>query len=108
MVILFQTHTTSFVGKTKTLNSFCSLFIQATAYRPLMIKMIEILSELPHRFILSKGVIGHEYDSIMGDNMAGENFIDQLSVLQSVSMIISHGGVSLWCPALEFLTESEV
>ena len=58
-----------------------------------MTKMIEILSELPHRFILSKGVIGHEYEAIMGDNMAGENYIDQLAVLQSVSMIISHGGV---------------
>ena len=62
-----------------------------------MIKMIEILSELPHRFILSKGVIGHEYDPIMGDNLAGEGFLPQLSVLQSVSMIISHGGVSLIC-----------
>ena len=60
-----------------------------------MTKMIEILSELPHRFILSKGVIGHEFDSIMGDNMAGENYVNQLAVLQSVSMIISHAGVRL-------------
>lgn len=58
-----------------------------------MTKMIEILSELPHRFILSKGVIGEEYNAIMGDNMAGENYIDQLAVLQTVEMIISHGGV---------------
>lgn len=72
-----------------------SLFsTQATAYKPLMIKMIEILSELPHRFILSKGVLGQEFEAIMGDNMTGENYIDQLAVLQSVSMIISHGGVS--------------
>ena len=60
-----------------------------------MTKMIEILSELPHRFIISKGVIGNEYDSIMGDNMDGENSLNQLSVLQRVSIIISHGGVGL-------------
>lgn len=61
-----------------------------------MQKMIEILSELPHRFILSKGVLGHEYDAIMSDNLDGEIFINQLAVLQSVSMIISHGGVSVY------------
>jgi len=71
---------------------YFSLGSMATAYKPLMIKMIEILSELPHRFILSKGVLGHEFDSIMGDNLDGEPFINQLAVLQSVSMIISHGG----------------
>ena len=58
-----------------------------------MKKMIEILSELPHRFILSKGVLGHEFESIMGENMTGENYIDQLAVLQTVSMIISHGEI---------------
>lgn len=63
-----------------------------------MIKMIEILSELPHRFILSKGIIGEEYSAIMGDNMEGENFVDQLAVLQTVEMIISHGGVSRQFP----------
>ena len=58
-----------------------------------MKKMIEILSELPHRFIMSKGVLGHEFEPIMGENLTGENYIDQLAVLQTVSMIISHGGV---------------
>lgn len=79
----------------QTLKCF-SLLFQASAYKPLMQKMIEILSELPHRFILSKGVRGHEYDAIMGDNLDGEIFINQLAVLQSVSMIISHGGVSVY------------
>lgn len=60
-----------------------------------MIKMIEILSELPHRFILSKGVLRPELESIMGDNLDGEVFINQLAVLQSVEIIISHGGVCI-------------
>lgn len=57
--------------------------------------MIEILSELPHRFILSKGVLGPELESIMGDNLDGEVFINQLAVLQSVSIAISHGEFEL-------------
>ena len=58
-----------------------------------MTKMLRILAQLPHRFIVSKGMIGHEYDSLMADNMCGENYLNQNAVLQSVSMIISHGGV---------------
>lgn len=60
-----------------------------------MQKVLRILSRIPHRFIVSKGVIGHEYDSLMADNMHGENWLNQLSVLQTVEIIITHGGVSL-------------
>lgn len=57
-----------------------------------MTKMLRILAKIPHRFIVSKGMIGHEYNDLMADNMAGENYLNQNAVLRSVQIIISHGG----------------
>ena len=59
-----------------------------------MSKVLRILAKIPHRFIVSKGMIGHEYDGLMADNMYGENYVNQFSVLRTVQIIISHGGVS--------------
>lgn len=58
-----------------------------------MTKVLRILAQIPHRFIVSKGMIGHEYDSIMADNMDGEGYLNQNAVLRTVNIIISHGGV---------------
>ena len=58
-----------------------------------MTKVLRILAQIPHRFIVSKGMIGNEYDSIMADNMDGEGYLNQNAVLRTVNIIISHGGV---------------
>ena len=62
----------------------------ATSYKPLMNKMLEILAQLPHRFIVSTGMIGEHYT--LADNMYGEKYLNQFAVLQTVDMVISHGG----------------
>lgn len=72
---------------------YFSLGSMAGVYKPLMSKMLNILSQLPHRFIVSKGLIGEVYDEIFekADNLYGENYLDQFAVLQTVDMVISHG-----------------
>jgi UDP:flavonoid glycosyltransferase YjiC (YdhE family) len=55
-----------------------------------MKKMLEILAQLPHRFIVSTGMIGEQYT--LADNMYGEKYLDQFAVLQTFDMVISHGG----------------
>ena len=69
---------------------YFSLGSMAAVYKPLMQKMLDVLEQLPHRFIISTGLIGEEY--VMKDNMYGEKWLNQVAVLQTVDMIISHGG----------------
>uniref|UniRef100_A0AAN0LIZ6 UDP-glycosyltransferase n=1 Tax=Polyphagotarsonemus latus TaxID=1204166 RepID=A0AAN0LIZ6_9ACAR len=54
-------------------------------------KLLDSLANLPYKYIVSKGPKG---DKIKFPNkrFIGENFVDQLAVLQVVDMMISHGG----------------
>lgn len=58
---------------------YFSLGSMASVYRPLMHKMLEILAKLPHRFIISTGMIGDEY--AMAENMhVSQTFCYQLEL----------------------------
>jgi MGT family glycosyltransferase len=67
--------------------SMGSLF---SAYLPLMQRLLNMIAQIPHRFIVSKGPLGDNLT--MPDNCWGENFLDQKAVLSKVDLIISHGG----------------
>lgn len=56
----------------------------------LMREIISILAKAPHKFIISKGFRGDFLD--LADNMWGENYFDQIQVLQMVDLVITHGG----------------
>lgn len=56
----------------------------------LMKRIVEALSELPHKAIVSKGPLGEEYS--LPENMWGENYLPQTSVLPLVDLVITHGG----------------
>jgi MGT family glycosyltransferase len=56
----------------------------------LMQRLIDTLSASRHRFIVSLGAQGDQLR--LADNMAGEEFLPQTSVLPQVDLVITHGG----------------
>jgi MGT family glycosyltransferase len=57
---------------------------------PLMKRLVESLSETPHRYVVSRGPQHAEYE--LAPNMAGEEFLPQTSVIPEVDLVITHGG----------------
>jgi MGT family glycosyltransferase len=56
----------------------------------LMQRLIDTLAASRHRFIVSLGAQGDQLR--LADNMAGEEFLPQTSVLPQVDLVITHGG----------------
>ena len=67
---------------------------------PLMQRLVEVLGETPHRYVVSKGPQHAEYE--LADNMAGEEFLPQTSLLPDVDLVITHGGNNTITEALHF------
>jgi UDP:flavonoid glycosyltransferase YjiC (YdhE family) len=56
----------------------------------LMERLIGILAETPHRFIVSKGPQHDGFD--LAENMWGQEYVPQPSILPLVDVVITHGG----------------
>jgi UDP:flavonoid glycosyltransferase YjiC (YdhE family) len=69
---------------------YLSLGSLGSADVSLMKKLIAELGDTPHRYIVSKGPQHAEYE--LSDNMVGEEFLPQTSVLPHVDAVITHGG----------------
>ena len=69
---------------------YLSLGSLGSADVSLMERLIESLSRTPHRYIVSKGPQHEAYE--LAANMAGAEFLPQVSVLPQVSLVITHGG----------------
>jgi MGT family glycosyltransferase len=69
---------------------YLSLGSLASADVELMRRLIAILADTPHRYIVSKGP-QHELIELAG-NMDGAEFLPQASVLPHVDLVITHGG----------------
>ncbi len=67
---------------------------------PLMKRLVEVLADTPHRYIVSKGPQHSEYE--LAGNMAGEEFLPQVSVLPQVDLVITHGGNNTTTESLHF------
>ncbi len=67
---------------------------------PLMRRLVEVLAETPHRYVVSKGPQHDEYE--LAENMAGEEFLPQVSVLPQVDLVITHGGNNTTTESLHF------
>jgi MGT family glycosyltransferase len=67
---------------------------------PLMERLVEALAETPHRYVVSKGPQHTEYE--LADNMVGEEFLPQVSVLPHVDLVITHGGNNTTTESLHF------
>jgi MGT family glycosyltransferase len=56
----------------------------------LMRQLVDTLGRTPHRYIVSKGPQYTEYE--LAENMIGEEFLPQTSVLPHVDAVLTHGG----------------
>ena len=66
----------------------------------LMQRLVDTLTDSPHRVIVSKGP---QHDQInLGGNMVGEEFLPQTSILPQVDLVITHGGNNTVTEALYF------
>jgi MGT family glycosyltransferase len=67
---------------------------------PLMERLVESLAKTPHRYVVSSGPQHAEYE--LADNMAGEEFLPQTSVLPEVDLVITHGGNNTTTESIHF------
>ncbi len=66
----------------------------------LMQRLVDVLADSPHRFIVSKGP---QADRItLPDNMVGEQTLPQTKVIPQVDLVITHGGNNTTTEALHF------
>jgi MGT family glycosyltransferase len=56
----------------------------------LMQRLVDVLAMTPHRVIVSKGPLADQIE--LADNMTGEGFLPQPSILTLVDLVITHGG----------------
>ncbi|CAG2120787.1 unnamed protein product, partial [Medioppia subpectinata] len=69
---------------------YLSLGSMGSANVELMRRLVDILANSPHRFIVSKGICHDQYT--LPDNMWGARTVPQLQVLRMVDLMITHGG----------------
>ncbi len=69
---------------------YLSLGSLGSADVELMQQLVALLADTPPRYIVSRGPRHDEYE--LADNMIGEEFLPQTSVLPHVDAVITHGG----------------
>jgi MGT family glycosyltransferase len=69
---------------------YLSLGSLGSADVELMQRLVDVLATIRHRVIVSKGPLADQIR--LGDNMAGEGFLPQASILPIVDLVITHGG----------------
>ncbi|XP_054161692.1 uncharacterized UDP-glucosyltransferase YdhE-like [Oppia nitens] len=69
---------------------YLSLGSMGSADVYLMKRLVAMLANSEHRFIVSKGIKHDKYE--LADNMWGEKFVSQVKVLPIVDLFITHGG----------------
>ena len=63
-----------------------------------MQRLVDILGATEHRVIVSKGPLAEQIR--LHDNMCGEGYLPQPSILPQVDLVITHGGNNTTCEAL--------
>jgi MGT family glycosyltransferase len=69
---------------------YLSLGSLGSADVPLMERLIEVLADTPHGYVVSMGPQHQELE--LAENMVGAEFLPQASVLPQVDAVITHGG----------------
>ncbi|HEY2868169.1 MAG TPA: nucleotide disphospho-sugar-binding domain-containing protein [Gaiellales bacterium] len=69
---------------------YLSLGSLGSADVDLMKRLVDVLGRTRHRYIVSKGPQHDQYE--LAENMWGEEFVPQPSVLPQVDLVITHGG----------------
>ena len=79
---------------------YLSLGSLASGDVELMRRLIASLADAPYRVIVSKGPQHEELE--LADNMVGEEFLPQTSILPQVDAVITHGGNNTVTESLYF------
>jgi MGT family glycosyltransferase len=79
---------------------YLSLGSLGSADVDLMNRLVEVLAETPHRYIVSKGPRADEIG--LADNMWGESRLPQTSIIPLVDLVITHGGNNTTTESLHF------
>ncbi|MGZ8581217.1 MAG: glycosyltransferase [Actinomycetota bacterium] len=81
---------------------YLSLGSLGSADVELMRRLVAVLAETPHRYIVSKGPRADEID--LPDNMWGEARVPQTSIIPLCDLVITHGGNNTTTEAFHFGT----
>ena len=79
---------------------YLSLGSLGSADVALMRRLIAVLGDTPHRYIVSKGPQHAEYD--LAPNMWGAEFLPQTKIVPLVDLVITHGGNNTTTEAFHF------
>jgi MGT family glycosyltransferase len=79
---------------------YLSLGSLGSADVDLMKRLVEVLGNTKHRFIVSMGPQHAEYK--LADNMWGEEFLPQTAIIPKVDLVITHGGNNTTTEAFHF------
>jgi MGT family glycosyltransferase len=79
---------------------YLSLGSLGSADVALMRRLIAVLADTPHRYIVSKGPQHAEYD--LAPNMWGAEFLPQTKIVPLVDLVITHGGNNTTTEAFHF------
>jgi MGT family glycosyltransferase len=79
---------------------YLSLGSLGSADVELMKRLVEVLADTPHRYLVSKGPRADEFE--LPDNMWGEARVPQTSMIPLVDLVITHGGNNTTTEAFHF------
>ncbi len=79
---------------------YLSLGSLGSADVELMKRLVEVLGETHHRFVVSRGPQHDQYE--LAANMWGEEFLPQPSILPRVDLVITHGGNNTTTECMRF------
>ena len=79
---------------------YLSLGSLGSADVSLMRRLVSVLADTPHRYIVSKGPQHADYD--LAPNMWGAEFLPQTKIVPLVDLVITHGGNNTTTEALHF------
>jgi MGT family glycosyltransferase len=79
---------------------YLSLGSLGSADVDLMQRLVAVLAETPHRYLVSKGPRADEFD--LPDNMWGEARVPQTNIIPLVDLVITHGGNNTTTEAFHF------
>jgi MGT family glycosyltransferase len=79
---------------------YLSLGSLGSADVDLMQRLVTVLADTPHRYVVSKGPRANEFD--LPDNMWGEGRLPQTSIIPRCDLVITHGGNNTTTEAFHF------
>lgn len=79
---------------------YVSMGTLGCADRTLMARLVELLANRPERFLMSLGPKAKDLATSLPANIVGREWLDQMTILPMVDLVITHAGNNTVCEAL--------